>query len=277
MAIALRHETCLGNKGDPRPRYITAEGTHTPGVRPQKVRAHARTLVGLSESDANRQFGDDRPNIAKAMAADTDAEISMSSLHDCWVGQMSGTLLSAEDLPPFPRGEEYLADLWRSAGPIPREKCLCPKEILNALRPLDGRKAPGYDGQTYFAYKAVKRNALPKYWTSLFNWLFRHRVFLPSWKIGLQVFLPKPNKPDYSLPKSWRPITLFPTVFKIACRVISMRASRQLMVTDQMSPAQKGGISGVSGTTDATFLLRSCINHHRQPKTNLCVIYGCCK
>lgn len=189
------------------------------------------------------------------MAADTDAEISMRTLHDHWVGQMTGTLLTAEDLPPFPKGEEYLADLWRSAVPIPREKRLTKKDILNALRPLDGRKAPGYDGLTYFAYKAADRTALLKYWTSLFNWLLQHRVFLPSWKIGLQVFLPKPNKSDYSLPKSWRPITLFLTVYKIACQVISMRASKQLMVADQMSPAQKGGIPGVSGTTDATFLL----------------------
>ena len=262
-----------GTKGDPRPRYILAEGSRTPGARPQKVRARARTLEGLSESEANRQFGDDRPNIAKAMAADTDAEISMRALHDHWVGQMTGTLLSAEDLPPFPKGEEYLADLWRSAVPIPREKRLSKRDILNALRPLDGRKAPGYDGLTYFAYKAADRSALLKYWTSLFNWLYQHRTFLPSWKIGLQVFLPKPNKSDYSQPKSWRPITLFPTVFKVACRVISMRASKHLMVADQMSPAQKGGIPGVSGTTDATFLLRSCIDHHRRHKTNLYVLF----
>ena len=102
------------------------------------------------------------------------------------------------------------------------------KEISNSLRSLDGRKAPGYDGPTYFAYKATDRNALLRYWTSLFNWLLQHQVFLGSWKIGLQVFLPKPNKSDDSLPKSWRPITLFPIVFKIACRVISMQASRQV-------------------------------------------------
>ena len=201
-----------GTKGDPRTRYILAEGSRTPGARPQKVRARARTLEGVAESEANRQFGDDRPNIAKAMAADTDAEISMRALHDHWVGQMTGTLLSAEDLPPFPKGEEYLADLWRSAVPIPREKRLSKRDILNALRPFDGRKAPGYDGLTYFAYKAADRNALLKYWTSLFNWLYQHKTFLPSWKIGLQVFLPKPNKSDYSLPKSWRPITLFPSL-----------------------------------------------------------------
>lgn len=262
-----------GTKGDPQPRYILAEGSRTPSAHPQQVKACARTLEGLSELEANRQFGDDQPNIAKAMAADTDAEISMGTFHDHWAGQMTGTLLTGEDLPQFPEGEEYLADLWRSAVPIPREKRLSKKDILNALRPLDGRKAPGYDGLTYFAYKATDRNVLLKYWTSLFNWLLRHRVFLPSWKIALQVFLPKPNKSDYSLPKSWRPITLFPTVYKIACRVISMRASKQLMVADQMSPAQKGGIPGVSGTTDATFLLRSCIDHHRRHKANMYVLF----
>ena len=128
----------------------------------------------------------------------------------------------------------------------------------------------------YFVYKAAYRPALLRYWTSLFNWLLRHRVFLASWKIGLQVFLPKPNKSDYSLPKSWRPITLYPTVFKIACRVISMTASRQLVNADQISPTQKGGITGVSGTSDATFLLRSCIDHHRRHKTSMYVlVHGC--
>ena len=262
-----------GTKGDPRPRYIEAGGVRTPCARSQKVKARARTLEGLSELEANRQFGADRPNIAQALAADTDAEISMRTLHDHWVKQLTGTILTAEDLPLFPKVEDYLADLWRSAVPIPKEHPLTKKEILNAIRPLDGRKAPGYDGLTYFAYKAADRTALLKYWTQLFNWLLQHRVFLPSWKIGLQVFLPKPNKADYSQAKSWRPITLFPTIFKIACRIISTRASRQLMNAGQISPSQKGGMSGISGTTDATFLLRSCINHHRRHKTNMYVLF----
>lgn len=170
-----------GTKGDPRPRYIEEGGTRTPGAQPQKVRARARTIEGLSELEAHRQFGDDRPNIAKAMAADADAEISMRTLHDHWVGQMTGTLLTAEDLPPFPAGDEFLADLWRSAAPNQPERRLTKRDISNALRPLDGRKAPGYDGLTYFGYKAADRVALLRYWTCLFNWLLQHRVFLASW------------------------------------------------------------------------------------------------
>ena len=113
-----------GTKGDPRPRYVEDGGTRTPRAGPQKVKARARTLEGLSELEANRQFGADRPNIAKAMAADADAEIPMGTLHDHWVGQMKGTLWTAEDLPPFPAGEEFLADLWRSAAPPRPERTL---------------------------------------------------------------------------------------------------------------------------------------------------------
>ena len=152
-----------GTKGDPRPRYIEEGGTRTAGAGPQKVRARVRTIEGLSESEANRQFSDNRPNIAKAMAADADVEISMRTLHDHWVGQMTGTLLTGEDLPPSSAGEEYLADLWRSAVPNRPERRLSKRDILNALRPLDGRKAPGYDGLTYFAYKAADRVALLRY------------------------------------------------------------------------------------------------------------------
>lgn len=65
-----------GTKGYPRPRYIEAERMRTPGAWPQKVRARTRNLEGLSESETNRPFGDDRPNIAKAMAADANSEIS---------------------------------------------------------------------------------------------------------------------------------------------------------------------------------------------------------
>lgn len=262
-----------GTEGDPRPRYITAEGTQTANAVPQKVTARARTLEGLTEAEVNRQFGEARPGIAQAIASQVDAEIPMGTLRDYWTDQLAGTMLTAEDLPLFPEGEEYLADLWRSAVPDPKEIQISKKELSNALRPLDGRKSPGYDGLTYFAYKVAHRGALFKYWTKLFNWLFQRRVMLPSWKIGLQVFLPKPNKADYSLPKSWRPITLYPTVFKIACRVISLRASKQMVRANQMSWAQKGGVSGVSGTTDATFLLRSCIDHHRRHKTTLYVLF----
>lgn len=45
------------------------------------------------------------------------------------------------------------------------------------------------------------------------------------------------------------------------------------MIADQMSPAQKSGLSGISGTTDATFLLRSCIDHHRRHKTSMYVLF----
>lgn len=149
-----------GTKGDPILRYIEEGVTRTPGVQPQKVRARAWTLEGLTETAANPQFGVNRLNIAKVMVADVDAEISKRALHDHWVGQMKGTLLTAEDLPPFPAGEEYLADLCRSAALNRPEQNLSKKDNLNALHPLDGRKAPGYDGLMYIAYKAADQAAL---------------------------------------------------------------------------------------------------------------------
>jgi len=51
-----------------------------------------------------------------------------------------------------------------------------------------------------------------------------------------------------------------------------MKASRQLVIADQMSPVQNGGISGVSSTTDATFFLRSCIDDHRRHQTSMYVL-----
>ncbi|KAK3748525.1 hypothetical protein QZH41_002839 [Actinostola sp. cb2023] len=196
----------------------------------------------------------------------------METLYDYWTSQMTGTRLNADDLPEFPEGEEYLRGLWETPAPLPDFQKISKTEIWNALRPLDGNKAPGYDGLTYFAYKHADRQCLLTYWDKLFRWLHKHQVMLPSWKIGLQVFLPKANKEDYALAKSWRPITLYPTVFKIACAVITKRVVKQMARSGQWSPAQKGGLPGISGTTDATFIMRSCVDHHRRNQTDLYVL-----
>lgn len=68
---------------------------------------------------------------------------------------------------------------------------------------MDSRKAPGYDGLTYFANKSAHRPALLYYWRKLFNWTFKIGRILPSWKKRIQIFIPKPNKPNYFQPKSW--------------------------------------------------------------------------
>ena len=196
----------------------------------------------------------------------------METLLTHWLVEMQGNIRKKKDLPVFPEGEEYFRELW--ATKVEREEWqpLDRAKIEGILTKPGGRKAPGYDGLQYFAYKTAHRKALLKYWKALFNWQYTHGEILPSWKVAIQIFLPKPNKANYQLPKSWRPITLFTAAYKILCATITNRVIRRTQRADQWSLAQKGGLPGLNGTTDATFIMRSSIDHHRRHKTNLYVL-----
>lgn len=72
----------------------------------------------------------------------------MNMLLKHWAKVMKGKSLRKRDLPPFPIDENYLKDLWKTECEVRLTK----ESIESTLTKMDGRKAPGYDGLTYFAY-----------------------------------------------------------------------------------------------------------------------------
>lgn len=78
---------------------------------------------------------------------------------------------------------------------------------------MNPRKAPGNDGIT----TGMLRKAWPIFAleiTNLFKVCLENATFPRTWKEAKLVVLPKPGKTDITSPKSYRPVSLLPTIAK---------------------------------------------------------------
>lgn len=85
--------------------------------------------------------------------------------------------------------------------------------VKAAIWRMNPRKAPGKDG--------ITAGILKKAWpilaneiTSLFKTCLENAIFPSTWKEANLVVLPKPGKTDMTSPKSYRPVSLLPTIAK---------------------------------------------------------------
>ena len=91
-------------------------------------------------------------------------------------------------------------------------------EISSALADTSNKSAPGSSGISYkllkWAYKA---------WPDRFISIFNAAISLGyhPWKEALVVVVPKPNKPNYSLPKAYRPISLLECCGKLLEKIVA--------------------------------------------------------
>ena len=87
------------------------------------------------------------------------------------------------------------------------------------MRAFESYKAPGPDGFRPIVLKNLNEDTI-KFVTVLYKLSIRRRYIPKQWRKMNVVFIPKPGKDDYSLPKSYRPITLSCFIFKGLERVI---------------------------------------------------------
>jgi hypothetical protein len=71
-----------------------------------------------------------------------------------------------------------------------------------------------------------------------FQVLVTHAVFPDSWKQAQYVITPKPGKKDYSDPKAYRPISLFPCISKIYEKLMALRLATAATQCSAISPTQ---------------------------------------
>jgi ribonuclease HI len=112
-------------------------------------------------------------------------------------------------------------------------------EIEEAVLRVKPWKAPGVDGLPNVVWKET--------WPVLKEWI--HAIFqasiklgtMPSaWKTARILPLRKPNKPDYTIPKAYRPISLLSTLGKILELVIARRLSYWAETHDLLPTNQFG-------------------------------------
>ena len=87
-----------------------------------------------------------------------------------------------------------------------------PKEILETVRMLKNRRAPGPDGILNMALKNLPNRGLAAM-ANITNAIMRLCHFPRRWKNADIVIIPKQGK-DLRFPQSYRPISLLPTIGK---------------------------------------------------------------
>ena len=111
------------------------------------------------------------------------------------------------------------------------------EEIQLALASTSNKSAPGLSGINYKLLKWVFA-AAPHHLTSLFDACL-HLVHHP-WHDALVVVIPKPNKPDYAVPKAYRPISLLECCAKLVEKIVARCFLSNINLFDLLPRTQFG-------------------------------------
>jgi hypothetical protein len=132
-------------------------------------------------------------------------------------------------------------------------------EVKSCLTDTSNTSAPGPSGIGYHDLKWAFE-AVPSRFTALFNKCLTTGCH--PWRDTKIVVLPKPNKPDYTAPKAYRPISLLECCGKLLEKVIAKRIMHESNQLGLISPHQFGS-RDYHCTTDAilavTHNAESCI------------------
>ena len=174
-------------------------------------------------------------------AVHSDTNTKASLLKDRFFPRKANTVnidqASLQDPPPLPS---------RPWTPI------TPEEIQSALRDTSNKSAPGPSGINYKLLKWAF-DASPDVFTHLFNLSLSTGTHV--WKHATIVPVPKPNKPDYSVPKAYRPVSLMECTGKLLEKVITTRITNEISLYPDILPKNQFGSRPQHCTTDAALTL----------------------
>ena len=131
-------------------------------------------------------------------------------------------------------------------------------QLTMAIDKLSPLKAPGPDGVANIVFQ--KCRSLTDYLLHLFNAAVSLRTYYDPWRESTTVILRKPGKPDYSIPKAYRPIVLLNTTAKLLTAIIADRTSYILESHNLLPSTHFGGRPGRT-TEDSLHLLESTVRH----------------
>ena len=125
-------------------------------------------------------------------------------------------------------------------------------EIAEALKDTSNKSAPGPSGINYKLLKWANA-AYPEVITHLFNLSLSTGTHV--WKHATIVPIAKPNKPDYSAPKAYRPVSLMECTGKLLEKVIARRINNDIALYPDILPNTQFGLRPQHCTTDAALAL----------------------
>ena len=117
---------------------------------------------------------------------------------------------------------------------------LSDNEVKQAINTSSSKKALGPDEISFTiiqeAYKAIS-----EVMNLIYKILIRNGFHPECWREGTGIILKKLGKPNYSLPKAYRIITLLNCLGKVAEKIMTTRLSHISQVTDLLDIDQMGG------------------------------------
>jgi hypothetical protein len=154
-----------------------------------------------------------------------------------------------------------------SDDPAPRATCpfafFGESELHSLLRTTANKSAPGSLGIGWSLLKrgweAVKDHLILTYNSCLL--LGHHPV---QWKEAKVVAIPKPDKPDYSLPKVHRPISLLETMSKLLEKAVAKRMQHDIVKHELIHTNQFGGRAHSSCLDAGLALIHDVQDTHRK-------------
>ena len=165
--------------------------------------------------------------------------------------------------PPPPQAD--LADITGLVYPIPEpmDDTITEEEVYRAIYRPKQDKAPRIDGIPNRFLRIVVRK-LSKVFTHLFKVCFRLGYHPSDFKKANTIVLRKPQKDDYSEPKSYRPIALLSTLGKALEAVVAKRLSdfaenHQLLPLEQMGARRdRSTITALETIVDTVYIVWDC-------------------
>ena len=125
-------------------------------------------------------------------------------------------------------------------------------EIQSSIKDTSNKSAPGPSGINYKLLKWAF-DASPEVFTHLFNLSLSTGTHV--WKHATIVPIPKPNKPDYSAPKAYRPVSLMECTGKLLEKVVTTRITNDISLYPDILPNNQFGSRPQHCTTDTALTL----------------------
>lgn len=114
------------------------------------------------------------------------------------------------------------------------------REIREAIFTSNSKKAPGPDGINFLCLKRAYE-IIPERFNNLFSKLLNNGYHPICFREAVGAILPKPNKPDYNIPKAYRIISLLNCLGKISEKIIARRIAFLSETNKILNPEQIGG------------------------------------
>jgi hypothetical protein len=165
--------------------------------------------------------------------------------------------------------EAYWIKNQRQQNPCMEWRPISETEVTMALRTTLNWKVLGGDQIPNFWLKQLR--ATHKYLATLFNKLIEEDQ-TPEWLTAGVTLLIRKNE-NTEKPKTYRPITCLPTLYKLIISIISKRMQRYIDDQNLMPTEQKGCCRGSKGCKDQLLISKALLQECKR-RMKICVWHG---